>query len=96
MKQAEKRPTLGRVYVLAERDDKGIDATIRSSVTDVINANIRAGIAWENIKAGKLVGRGKKGGIVEPIIRQLCKWYKEVSREEVLRKYKRYVFPMMS
>jgi hypothetical protein len=81
---------LGLVYVLAVKDEKGIDATIRSNVVDVINANIRAGIAWDVITASKLTGRGSKGGFVEPIIRQLCKWYKGVSREEVLRKYKRW------
>jgi glutamate racemase len=84
----EKEGKLRLVYVLAQRDTT-LDATIRMNVTDIINANIRKGIQWGAIKASKLAGRGEKGGIVEPIIRQLCKWYKEVSRKEVLRKYRR-------
>jgi hypothetical protein len=42
----EKEGKLRLVYVLAQRDTT-LDATIRMNVTDIINANIRAGIQWE-------------------------------------------------
>ena len=89
--EAEDQPNSSHaplVYVLPTRRVEGLDATIRSNVVEVMNANIRAGIAWDDIIGSKLAGRGVMPGVVEPVIRQLCRWFK-VSREEVLRKYKR-------